>query len=76
MDLTKNLVAAAYKAAIGDRDPAEVDILDILPTIQAAVPFATVDDIVAALMSSARDDLCEANALEAWARNRFEDWAP
>ena len=42
-------IVAAYNAAIGDRNPGEVDILDILPAIDAAVPDATPAEIAAAL---------------------------
>ena len=40
-------IIAAYNAAIGDRDPGDVDILDILPAIDAAVPDASPAEIAA-----------------------------
>jgi hypothetical protein len=42
-------ILAAYKDAIGDRDPADVNVVDLLPAIFKAAPVAEVDDIIAAL---------------------------
>ena len=63
-------IIAAYHAAIGDRDPAKVDILDLLPAIDAAVPNASPAEIAAALRWAADQAFREAEALEEWGRKR------
>jgi len=60
----------AYIAALGDRDPAIVDIGDLLPAIFAAVPDATVKEIAEALRWSARKNFREADALERWSQRK------
>lgn len=42
-------IICAYRAALAGRDPATVDILDILPLIDAAIPEATPGEVAAAL---------------------------
>ena len=63
-------IIAAYNAALGGHDPADVDILDLLPAIDAAVPDASPAEIAAALRWAADQDLREADALEEWGRKR------
>ena len=69
-------IVAAYNAAIGDHDPGEVDILDILPAIDAAVPDATPAEIAAALRWAADQAFREADALKEWGRKRGWRWPP
>jgi hypothetical protein len=63
-------IIAAWKAALAGRDPAVVDILDLLPAIYAAVPNVSDDEIVDALSWSARQDEREARALEGFRERR------
>lgn len=63
-------IIAAYNAALGGRDPDDVDILDLLPAIDAAVPGATPAEIAGALRWAADQAFREAEALEEWGRKR------
>lgn len=62
-------IIRAYAAALDGRDPATVNILDILPLIDAAVPDAMPAEIAAALRWSARQNFREADRLEVERRN-------
>lgn len=70
-------IIRAYTAALDGRDPTTVDILDLLPLIDAAVPDATPAEIAAALRwiqghsvpVSARQTFREADRLEVERRN-------
>ena len=64
-------IVAAYNAAIGNRDPGEIDILDILPAIDAAVPDASPAEIATALRWAADQAFREADALKEWRRPRI-----
>lgn len=63
-------IIAAYETALAGRDPAVVDILDLLPAIEAACPAAAVDDIVLALEKSAENDMREASQLRRYGNAR------
>jgi len=57
-------IELAYVAALAGRDPASVNVRDLLPAMFAAVPDTSVEEIVAMLRWSARKDLREADKLE------------
>jgi hypothetical protein len=57
-------IERAYKAALGSRDPASVNVIDLLPAIFAAIPDTSTNEIADALRWSARKDLREADKLE------------
>jgi hypothetical protein len=61
-------IERAYVAALGGRDPASVNVIDLLPAIFAAVPDTSPHEIAEALRWSARKDLREADKLEGAAR--------
>jgi hypothetical protein len=63
-------ILAAYKVAIGDRDPADVNVVDLLPAILNAAPDAEVDDIVAALSWQGERAMREAEALREYVVSR------
>jgi len=46
----------AYNAAIGDRDPDDVDIFELIATILDAVPGSTPEQLMEVLESSSRQD--------------------
>jgi hypothetical protein len=61
-------IERAYVAALGGRDPASVNVFDLLPAIFDAVPDTSTQEIAEALRWSARKDLREADKLERAAR--------
>jgi hypothetical protein len=63
-------IERAYTAALASRDPENANIVDLLPTIFAAVPDTSTQEIAEALRWSARKDLREADELEQWWRRR------
>jgi len=63
-------ILAAYKDAIGDGDPADVNVVDLLPAIFKAAPDAEVDDIVAALGWQGDRAMREAEALREYVATR------
>jgi hypothetical protein len=63
-------ILAAYKDAIGDRDPADVNVVDLLPAIFKAAPVAEVDDIIAALGWQGERAMREAEALREYVATR------
>jgi hypothetical protein len=61
-------ILAAYRDALAERDPADVAIEDLVPSIFAAVPDATVSEIVLALRTSAERLRGKAAALQTYSR--------
>jgi hypothetical protein len=61
-------IERAYMIALDGRDPASVNVIDLLPVIFAAVPDTSTQEIADALRWSARKDLREADKLEGAAR--------
>jgi hypothetical protein len=59
-------ILTAYKGALGGRDPASVDIRELLPAVFAAVPDTSEPEIAAVLRWAGRQALREADALERW----------
>jgi hypothetical protein len=58
----------AYLAALAGRAPENVDIVDLLPAILAALPDTNTQEIADALRWSARKNMREADKLEAMSR--------
>jgi hypothetical protein len=63
-------IIAAYETALAGRDPAGVDILDLLPAIEATCRTATVEDIILALEKRAESALREASQLRRYGNAR------
>jgi hypothetical protein len=63
-------IFTAYKGALGGRDPASVDIRELLPAVFAAVPDTSEPEIAAVLRWAGRQALREADALESWWRQQ------
>ena len=49
-------INAVYKDAIGERRPADVNVIDLLPAIFESVADAGVDDVIEALRWQAERD--------------------
>jgi hypothetical protein len=56
-------IMAAYYAALSGRDPAEVNVFELLPLIFERVPDTSIEEIAESLRWSARQDLREADQL-------------
>jgi hypothetical protein len=65
-----NQILAAYNAALAGRDPADVEIGELLPSIFATVPGVPVREIKAALIAEGERLEREASELEAWGAKR------
>jgi len=63
-------IIEVYKAALDGRDAASVEVGELLPAIEAAVPDAELVDIVDALRASAKQDFAKA-ALERYGNAKF-----
>jgi hypothetical protein len=63
-------IERAYVAALAGRDPESVNVIDLLPTIFAAVPDTNAQEIADALRWSARKDLREADKLRELLRGK------
>ena len=63
--IVRDQILTAYLEALGDRDPDNVPIDELLPAIFRAVPGVRNGEIQSALRWKAEQLLMEANALEA-----------
>ena len=68
----KDYILAAYEASLAGRDPASVNIFELLPAICETVPDASDDDIIAALRSDAERLLTEAQQLRRYGQAKFQ----
>ena len=64
----RDQILTAYLEALGDRDPDNVPIGELLPAIGRAVPGVRIGEIQSALRWKAEQLLLEASALEAEGR--------
>jgi hypothetical protein len=63
-------IEAVYTAALAGRDPATVDIFDLLPAIYAALPDTYDDEVIEALRWSAEKKFREAEELRRYGERR------
>jgi hypothetical protein len=64
-------IAAAYTDALAGRDPASVDVLDLLPAIFDAVPDTTPEEIAGVLRELSDRCMREAESLQRYHNAKF-----
>jgi hypothetical protein len=71
MNAMHTQIIGAYELALAGRNPASVDVTELLPAIELAVPLATIPDIIAALEAAAAQHFAEADALDDYRHREF-----
>ena len=64
MNAVHTQILDAYERALAGRNPASIDVLELLPAIERAVPRATIPYIIAALKAAAAQQFREAEQLQ------------